>query len=119
MLSSFYWRVPSRPAPQEPTAQPLFKTGVERVALAAIVRDGKGRLVTDLTAARLRAAGLGPSEAIDWRLVRAQSRKRGRAAGRQRKHGDQVRASARVLALRAGGLQPGVDEAALFLLTRN
>ena len=36
-------------AAQQP-AGPLFKSGVQRVALAAVVRDGKGKLVTDLTA---------------------------------------------------------------------
>src|SRR5712692_4238015 len=39
----------ARASAQQPSSS-VFKSGIERVALAAVVRDGKGKLVTNLTA---------------------------------------------------------------------
>jgi Ca-activated chloride channel homolog len=96
------------------TPEPLFKTGVERVALAAIVRDGKGKLVTDLTARDFELLDSGrrtpligvwsePSPASVALLLDA--------SGSMATKLERARETARYL---LGGLQPGADEAALF-----
>jgi Ca-activated chloride channel family protein len=97
---------------QEPTA--LFKTGVSRVALAAVVRDGKGKLVTDLTARDfdLMDAGIHtpligvwsePSPASVALLLDV--------SGSMATKLERAREASRYL---MGGLLPGVDEAALY-----
>jgi Ca-activated chloride channel family protein len=100
-------------AAQEPV-QPLFKSGVQRVALAAVVRDGKGRLVTDLTAKDFELLDAGhptpligvwsePSPASVALLLDA--------SGSMATKLERARETSRNL---IAGLQPGVDEAALF-----
>lgn len=99
-------------APQ--TSAPLFKAGVERVALAAVVRDGKGKLVTNLTTRDFELIDSGrrtpligvwsdPSPASVALLLDA--------SGSMATKLERAREAARYL---LGGLQPGVDEAALF-----
>lgn len=98
---------------QEPAA-PSFKSGVERVALAAIVRDSKGKLVTDLTARDFELLDSGrrtpligvwsePSPASVGLLMDA--------SGSMATKIERAREASKYL---LGGLQPGVDEAALF-----
>lgn len=98
---------------QQPS-QPVFKAGVERVALAAVVRDAKGKLVTDLTARDFELFDSGrptpligvwaePSPASVALLLDA--------SGSMATKLDRAREAARYL---VGGLQPGVDEAALY-----
>lgn len=100
-------------AAQEPSA-PSFKSGVARVALAAIVRDGKGKLVTSLTTRDFELFDSGkampligvwsePSPASVALLLDA--------SGSMATKLDRAREAARYL---IGGLQPGVDEAALY-----
>jgi Ca-activated chloride channel family protein len=100
-------------AAQQP-AEPVFKSGVQRVALAAVVRDGKGKLVTDLTARDFELLDAGhltpligvwsePSPASVALLLDAS----GSMATKLERARDMSR---KLLA----GLQPGVDEAALF-----
>jgi Ca-activated chloride channel family protein len=94
--------------------QPLFKSGVQRVALAAIVRDGKGKLVTDLTVKDFELLDGGhptpligvwsePSPASVALLLDA--------SGSMATKLDRARETSRNL---IAGLQPNVDEAALF-----
>lgn len=102
---------PAQPAQE---TQPLFRSAVQRVALAAVVRDGKGKLVKDLTAkdfelldAGHRTALIGvwsePSPASVAVLMDA--------SGSMATKLERARETSRNL---LGGLQPGVDEAALF-----
>lgn len=99
-------------APQ--TSAPLFKAGVDRVALSAVVRDGKGKLVTNLTARDFELLDSGrrtpligvwsePSLASVALLLDA--------SGSMATKLERAREVARYL---LGGLQRGVDEAALF-----
>lgn len=101
-------------ASAQKTPDPVFKSGVERVALAAVVRDGKGKLVTNLTASDFelydsghRAPLIGvwnePSPASVALLLDA--------SGSMATKLERAREAARYL---IGGLQPGVDEAALY-----
>jgi Ca-activated chloride channel homolog len=101
-------------ASAQKTPDPVFKSGVERVALAAVVRDGKGKLVTNLTAGDFelydsgrRAPLIGvwsePSPASVALLLDA--------SGSMATKLERAREAARYL---IGGLQPGVDEAALY-----
>jgi VWFA-related protein len=112
-LFAFFAATPKVVEAQE-SAQPLFKSGVERVALAAVVRDGKGKLVTNLTTHDFelfdgghRAPLIGvwsePSPASIGLLLDA--------SGSMATKIDRGREMARHL---IGGLQPGVDEAALY-----
>ena len=98
---------------QQP-AEPLFKSGVQRVALAAIVRDGKGKLVTNLTTKDFELLDAGrrtpligvwsePSPASVGVLLDA--------SGSMATKLERARDTSRGL---LGGLHPGVDEAALF-----
>ena len=93
---------------------PAFKTGVERVALAATVRDGRGHLVTDLTARDFKLFDTGrqqpllavwtePSPASVALLIDASGSMATKLA--------RARETAQHL---LANLQPGVDEAALF-----
>ena len=99
---------------QDQTSTPVFKSGVERVAVAAIVRDGKGRLVTDLTARDFELLDSGhrtpligvwtePSPASVALLMDA--------SGSMATKFERARETMRNLLT---SLQPGVDEAALF-----
>lgn len=96
------------------TAPPLFREGVERVALAAVVRDGKGKLVTSLTARDFELLDSGrrtplidvwsePSPASVALLLDA--------SGSMATKLERARETAGYL---LAGLHPGVDEAALF-----
>ena len=96
------------------SAPPVFKSGVERVALAAVVRDGKGKLVTNLTAGDFelfdsgrRAPLIGvwsePSPSSVALLLDASGSMATKIA--------RAREMARYL---IAGLEPGVDEAALY-----
>ena len=106
------WTVAATSA-QQP-AQPLFKSGVQRVALAAVVRDGKGKLVTDLTAQDFELLDAGhrtpvisvwsePSPASVAVLLDV--------SGSMATKLERARETSRNL---LGGLHPDVDEAALF-----
>ncbi len=99
---------------QEPAAQPIFRSAVQRVALAAIVRDGKGRLVKDLTAKDFELFDAGhhtpligvwsePSPASVAVLMDA--------SGSMATKLERARETSRNL---LAGLQPGIDEAALY-----
>jgi Ca-activated chloride channel family protein len=98
---------------QQPAA-PLFKSGVSRVALAAIVRDGKGKLVTDLTAHDFELLDSGRrtpligvwSEASPASVAVLMD-----VSGSMATKMERARETSRYL---LGGLQPGIDEAALF-----
>ena len=103
----------SNAAAQEP-AVPIFKSGVERLALAAVVRDSKGKPVPDLTAGDFELLDAGrrtpligvwsePSPASVALLVDA--------SGSMATKLERARETARYL---IGGLQPGLDEAALY-----
>jgi Ca-activated chloride channel family protein len=105
--------VASNAAAQE-TSAPVFKSGVERVALAAVVRDGKGKPVPDLTARDFELLDAGrrtpligvwsePSPASVALLVDA--------SGSMATKLERARETARYL---IGGLHPGMDEAALY-----
>jgi Ca-activated chloride channel family protein len=94
--------------------QPLFKSGVDRVALAAVVRDGKGKLVMDLTTRDFELLDSGrrtpligvwaePSPASVALLLDV--------SGSMATKLERAREASRYL---LGGLQPGVDEAALY-----
>jgi len=94
--------------------EPLFKSGVQRVALAAVVRDGKGKLVTNLTAKDFELLDSGhrtpligvwsePSPASVALLLDV--------SGSMSTKLERAREASRNL---LGGLQTGVDEAALF-----
>lgn len=100
-------------AAQQETA-PLYRAGVERVALSAVVRDGRGKLVTDLTERDFELLDSGrrtpligvwsePSPASVALLLDA--------SGSMATKLERARDTARYL---LSGLQPGVDEAALF-----
>jgi Ca-activated chloride channel family protein len=93
---------------------PAFKTGVERVALAATVRDGRGRLVTNLTARDFELLDTGrsrpllavwtePSPASVALLIDASGSMATKLA--------RARETAQYL---LASLQPNVDEAALY-----
>lgn len=93
---------------------PLFKSGVQRVALAAVVHDRKGKLVTDLTMGDFELLDAGhrtpligvwsePSPASIAVLLDV--------SGSMATKLERARETSRNL---LGGLQPGVDEAALF-----
>jgi Ca-activated chloride channel family protein len=96
------------------SSTPVFKSGVERVALAALVRDGKGKLVENLTAGDFELYDSGhrvpligvwsePSPASVGLLLDA--------SGSMATKLERARETARYL---IGGLQPGLDEAALY-----
>jgi Ca-activated chloride channel family protein len=95
-------------------SEPLFKTGVERVALAAIVRDSKGKLVTNLTERDFELLDAGrrtpligvwsePSPASVALLLDV--------SGSMATKLERAREVSRSL---MAGLQPGIDEAGLF-----
>ena len=99
---------------QEPEAAPIFKAAVERVAVTAVVRDSKGKLVKNLKANDFelidtgrRRALLGvwsePSPASVAILMDS--------SGSMATKMERARASAEAL---IAGLQPGLDEVALF-----
>lgn len=93
---------------------PMFKTGVERVTVAAVVRNSKGKLVTNLSARDFelidsgrRRALIGvwsePSPASVAILMDA--------SGSMATKMELARSTAHTL---IAGLQPGIDEAALY-----
>ena len=93
---------------------PAFQTGVERVALAVVVRDSNGRMVNDLTARDFELIDAGrprtlvgvwsaPSPASVAILVDV--------SGSMATKLDRARETAEAL---IAGLKPGVDEAALY-----
>src|SRR5690242_12081192 len=93
---------------------PTFKGGVERVALAVVVRDAKGKLVTDLTARDFELFDAGkrrpligvwsePSPASVALLLDV--------SGSMATKMDRAREISRYF---ISGLQPGVDEVATF-----
>jgi Ca-activated chloride channel family protein len=104
--------VPS--AAQEASSQPLFKSAVERVALTAVVRDSRGKLVKDLKARDFELVDSGrlrpligvwsePSPASVAILMDS--------SGSMATKMDLGRATAEAF---VAGLQPGVDETALY-----
>lgn len=101
-------------AAQEEPASPAFKSAVERVALTAIVRDSKGRLVRDLTARDFELVDSGrsrpligvwsePSPASVAILMDS--------SGSMATKMDRARATAELF---IAGMQPGLDEVALY-----
>jgi len=102
---------PPQPAPD---VQPIFRSAVQRVALAAVVRDGKGKLVKDLTAKDFELLDSGRrtpligvwSEASPASVAVLMD-----ASGSMATKLERARETSRNL---LAGLQPGVDEAALF-----
>ena len=95
-------------------APAVFKSGVERVAVAAIVRDTRGKLVTDLKARDFELLDSGrvrpligawsePSPASVAVLMDA--------SGSMSTKMDQARETAQML---VAGLKPGVDEVAFY-----
>lgn len=93
---------------------PMFKTGVERVTVAAVVRDSKGKLVTNLSARDFELIDSGrprpligvwsePSPASVAVLMDA--------SGSMATKMELARHTAQTL---IAGLHPGVDEAALY-----
>jgi Ca-activated chloride channel family protein len=105
--------VASAAAQQEP-ASPAFKSAVERVALTAIVRDSKGRLVRDLTARDFELVDSGrsrpligvwsePSPASVAILMDS--------SGSMATKMDRARATAEAF---IAGMVPGIDEVALY-----
>jgi len=100
-------------AAQQP-ATPSFKSGVERVALAAVVRDGKGKLVTDLTARDFELLDSGHRTPLIGVWSEASPASVGLlmdASGSMATKLERAREASRYL---IAGLHPGVDEAALF-----
>ena len=105
-------------AQQEP-ASPAFKSAVERVALTAIVRDSKGRLVKDLKARDFELVDSGrarpligvwsePSPASVAILMDS--------SGSMATKIDRARATAEAF---IGGMLPGIDELALYSFDTN
>jgi Ca-activated chloride channel family protein len=103
----------SAAAQQEP-ATPAFKSAVERVAITAIVRDSKGKMVKDLTARDFELVDSGrsrplinvwsePSPASVAILMDA--------SGSMATKMDRARATAELF---IAGMQSGVDELALY-----
>jgi len=101
-------------AAQDEPASPVFKSAVERVALTAIVRDSKGRLVRDLTARDFELVDSGrprpligvwsePSPASVAVLMDS--------SGSMATKLDRARATAEAF---IAGLLPGIDEVALY-----
>lgn len=99
---------------QEAQPVPVFKSAVERVALTAIVRDAKGKLVKDLTAGDFELVDSGrarpligvwsePSPASVAILMDS--------SGSMATKRERARATADIF---IAGLQPGVDEVALY-----
>ena len=99
---------------QQTASPPTFKGGVERVALAVVVRDAKGKLVTDLTARDFELFDAGkrtpligvwsePSPASVALLLDV--------SGSMATKMDRAREISRYF---ISGLQPGVDEVATF-----
>jgi Ca-activated chloride channel family protein len=100
-------------AAQQPTA-PSFKSGVQRVALAAVVRDARGKLVTDLTARDFELLDSGrrtPLIGVWSEDSPASVAVLMDVSGSMATKLDRARETSRSL---LGGLQPGVDEAALY-----
>jgi len=105
--------IAQEPRPSEPSS-PVFKSGVERVALAAIVRDGKGKLVTDLTARDFELLDSGKRASLIgvWTEPSASSvAVLLDASGSMATKMERAREAIRYV---LGGLQPGFDEAGLF-----
>jgi Ca-activated chloride channel homolog len=96
------------------SAEPLFHSGVQRVALAAVVRDGKGKLVKDLTTRDFELLDAGRrtpligvwSEASPASVALLMD-----ASGSMATKLERARETSKSL---LGGLQSGVDEAALY-----
>jgi VWFA-related protein len=58
----------SQQPPQEPTGAPRFRSSVDMVSVAAVVRDRKGRFVTDLSKKDFEVIEAGqPKDIIDFR----------------------------------------------------
>jgi Ca-activated chloride channel family protein len=101
-------------AGQDVSTPPPFKSAVERVALTAVVRDTKGKLVKDLTARDFELVDSGrkmpligvwsePSPASVAILMDS--------SGSMATKMERARSTAEIF---IGGLQPGLDEVALF-----
>lgn len=98
---------------QQPSL-PVFKAAVERVALAAVVRDGKGKLVTDLTTKDFELLDSGRKTPIIGVWSEPSAASVGMlldASGSMATKLERARETAKYV---IGGLQPGVDEAALY-----
>ncbi len=99
-------------AAQEST--PVFKGGVERVALSAVVRDAKGKLVMNLTARDFQLLDSGrptPLIAVWSELTPASVGLLLDVSGSMATKLERAREAVRQI---VAGLQPGVDEAAIF-----
>lgn len=101
-------------AAQQETSAPVFKSAVERVALTAIVKDSKGKLVKDLTARDFELVDSGrrtpligvwsePSPASVAILMDS--------SGSMATKMERASVTADTF---IGGLQPGIDEVALY-----
>ena len=66
----------------------VFKSSVEQVAVAAIVRDSRGRLVTNLKASDFELIDGGQKRPLSNVWSEAEPRECGDPHGRQRQHGD-------------------------------
>jgi Ca-activated chloride channel family protein len=102
------------PVVAQDSPAPIFKGGIERVALAAVVRNGKGKLVTDLTARDFELFDSGRrtqvmnvwSESSPASVALLMD-----ASGSMATKLERARETARYL---MAGLQVGVDETALY-----
>src|SRR5689334_8706057 len=112
LFASVFLAVPA--IGQDAASPPPFKAAVERVALTAVVRDTKGKLVKDLTARDFELVDSGrtmpligvwsePSPASVAILMDS--------SGSMATKMDRARSTAELF---IGGLQPGLDEVALF-----
>lgn len=111
-LALFTVTVASAPSAQEGVA--LFKSGVEQVAVAALVRDSRGRLVTDLKPADFELF----DEGIRRRLTNVWSEPSPAsvailmdASGSMASKLERARETANAL---VAGLKPGADELAFY-----
>src|SRR3954466_1852696 len=98
---------------QEPAA-PLFKSGVERVALAAVVRDTRGKLVTNLTAEDFELIDAGRKTPLIGVWSEASPASVGLlldASGSMATKLERARETSKLL---LAGLQPGLDEAGIY-----
>lgn len=101
------------PAAQEPGAA-VFKSGVEQVAVAALVRDARGRLVTDLEASDFELFDNGQKRALTnvWSEPSPASVAiLMDASGSMATKMARARETANAL---VAGLEPGADEVALY-----
>lgn len=101
------------PAAQEPTTA-VFKSGVEQIAVAALVRDSRGRLITDLKPGDFELFDDGQRRALSnvWSEPSPASVAiLMDASGSMATKMDRARETANAL---VAGLQPGADEVAFY-----